>query len=120
MAREYLVTTEPKMTPVHPGEILREDVLPALTMSVSEAARQLRISRQTLHRVLAGTQSITPEMALRIGKFCGNGPGLWLRMQQHYDLWHAERRMAKELKRITVQREPAEERAPHSPRRKSA
>ena len=86
--------------PVHPGEILREDVLPALGLSVSEAARRLGVSRQQLHRVLACTHPITTEMALRIGKFAGNGPGLWLRMQQAYDLWHAEQRMKDELSKI--------------------
>lgn len=106
MEKEYLVTTRPTRRPTFPGEILREDVLPHLKLSVSEAARQLGISRQTLHRILAGTQSITPEMALRIGKFCGNGPGIWLRMQQDYDLWHAEQRMKAELKRIPSHREP--------------
>jgi len=120
MAREYLVTQRPARSPAHPGRILEHTVLPALRMSVSEAARQMRISRQTLHRILAGTQSITPDMALRIGKFCGNGPGLWLRMQQSYDLWHAERRMAKELKRIPTHREPAREKPVSAARRRSA
>ncbi len=100
MTKEYLVTSEPRMPPVHPGEILREDVLPALELSVSEAARQLGVSRQTLHRIMAGTHSITPEMAVRLGKFCGNGPRLWLAMQQAYDLWHAERRLRDQLERI--------------------
>ena len=86
--------------PIHPGELLREDVLPALGMSVRDAAIALKVTRQTLHRVLAGTTAVTPEMALRLGKFCGNGPGLWLRMQQAYDLWHAERRLAAELAAI--------------------
>lgn len=100
MAAEYMVTKKSRMTPVHPGEILREDVLPALKLSVSEAARQLGVSRQTLHRIMAGTHSITPEMAVRIGKFCGNGPGLWLRIQQRYDLWHVERRLRDEIDKI--------------------
>ncbi len=100
MTNEYLVTREPRMPPVHPGEILREDVLPALELSVSEAARQLGVSRQTLHRIMAGTHAITPEMAVRLGKFCGNGPRLWLAMQQAYDLWHAERRLRDQLERI--------------------
>jgi len=86
--------------PTHPGVILREDVLPSLGLSISEAARQLRVSRQTLHRILAGTSAVTPEMAVRLGKFCGNGPGLWLRMQEAFDLWHAERRLARELDKI--------------------
>ena len=90
--------------PTHPGEILREDVLPSLGLSVSEAARQLRVSRQTLHRILAGTSAVTPDMAVRLGRFCGNEPGLWLRMQEAFDLWHAERRLADELEKIPAYR----------------
>jgi addiction module HigA family antidote len=97
---EYSVKRPLKRSPIHPGEILREDVLPALGLSISEAVRRLGISRQQLHRVLACTHPITTEMALRIGKFAGNGPGLWLRMQQSYDLWYAEQRMKDELSKI--------------------
>ena len=97
---EYFVKRPLKRSPVHPGEILREDVLPTLGLSVSEAARRLGISRQQLHRVLACTNPITTDMALRIGKFAGNGPSLWLRMQQAYDLWYAENRMKDELSKI--------------------
>jgi len=86
--------------PTHPGEILREDVLPALRLSVAEAARQLRVTRQTLHRILSGRSGVSAEMAVRLGKFCGNGPGLWLRMQQAHDLWHAEQRLQEELEKI--------------------
>ena len=97
---EYFVKRPLKRSPVHPGEILREDVLPALGLSVSEAARRLGISRQQLHRVLACTHPITTDMALRIGKFAGNGPVLWLHMQQAYNLWYAEHRMKDELSKI--------------------
>jgi addiction module HigA family antidote len=86
--------------PTHPGEILREDVLPALNLSVAEASRQLRVTRQTLHRILSGRSGVSAEMAVRLGRFCGNGPGLWLRMQQNHDLWHAEQGLRKELKKI--------------------
>jgi len=103
-AKEYPVTETPKAPPVHPGEILREDVLPALGLSVTAAARELRVSRQTLHRVLAGTMAVSPEMAVRLGKFCGNGPGLWLRLQVAYNLWQAEKRMRMEIKRIPTRR----------------
>ena len=97
---EYFVKRPLKRPPVHPGEILREDVLKSLGLSVSEAARRLGVSRQQLHRILGCTHPITTEMALRIGKFAGNGPGLWLRMQQAYDLWHAGQRMKAELSKI--------------------
>jgi addiction module HigA family antidote len=81
------------MPPVHPGEILREDVLPALGLSVLQAAAKLGVTRQTLHRIIARNdpRPVTPEMAVRLGKFCGNGPRLWLSLQSAYDLWHAER-----------------------------
>ena len=103
-AKEYPITEAPKAPPVHPGEILREDVLPALDLSVTEAAHHLRVSRQTLHRILSGAMAVSPEMAVRLGKFCGNGPGLWLRLQAAYDLWHAEKRMRMEIKRIPTRR----------------
>jgi addiction module HigA family antidote len=90
--------------PTHPGAILREDVLPALDMSVTAAAMSLGVSRQALHAVLSEKVGVTPEMALRVGKFCGNGPGLWLRMQQARDLWHAEQTMAETLAAIPTMR----------------
>jgi antitoxin HigA-1 len=97
---EYTARRNASRAPIHPGEILREDVLPALGMSVSAAASGLNVARQTLHRVLAGKSGVSPEMALRLGKFCGNGPDIWLRLQEAYDLWHAERAIAGELARI--------------------
>jgi addiction module HigA family antidote len=101
----------PNIEPTHPGAILRDEVLPALEMPVSTAARHLGVSRQTLHRILAEKAAVTPEMALRIGKFCGNGPGIWLRLQEDYDLWHAERALKQEMARIPTQRVPAKQAA---------
>ena len=97
---EYRARRDNNREPVHPGEILREDVLPALRMSVAEAAAELKVSRQTLYRVLAGKAAVSPEMALRLGKFCGNGPDLWLRLQERFDLWHAQRAIADQLGQI--------------------
>lgn len=108
---EYSIKRPLKRPPVHPGEIIREDVLPSLGMSVSEAARQIGVSRQQLHRILACTHPISTEMALRIGKFVGNGPGLWLRMQQAYDLWYTEKQMKKELSKIKPATATVESRA---------
>lgn len=94
------VRRDAERPPIHPGEILREDVLPALDLPITTVAAQLGVTRQALHRVLAGTVAITPEMALRLGRFCGNGPAVWLRMQGAYDLWHAERALRDDLARI--------------------
>lgn len=99
-----MVAREKSRAPIHPGEILREDVLPGLNMSVTAAAGHLRATRQALHRVLAGTAAVSPGMALRIGKFCGNGAEVWLRMQAAYRLWRAQRALAEEIGAIDTQR----------------
>jgi addiction module HigA family antidote len=88
------------LPPIHPGEILREDVLPVLGITVSEAARQLRVTRQTLHRVLSGRSGISPEMAVRLGKFSGYSAALWLHLQYAYELWHAHQRLKDEIEKI--------------------
>ena len=86
--------------PTHPGEILREDVLPSLKITITDAAKELGVTRQTLHRVMSGEMAVTPAMALRLGRWCGNGPSLWLRMQTDYDLWHAEQAIGNSLSNI--------------------
>ncbi|MEP7013039.1 MAG: HigA family addiction module antitoxin [Acidobacteriota bacterium] len=101
---QELIAERHRRAPTHPGAVLREDVLPALGLTVSEAARQLRVTRQTLHRVLSETSGVSPEMAMRLGKFCGNGAGIWLRLQQAHDLWLAERSMQEELEKIPSHR----------------
>lgn len=82
--------------PPHPGETLREDVLPALGLSVAEAARQLGVSRVALSRVLHGHAAISIDLARRLEVWLqqpsGRGPSAesWLRGQLAYDLWQAE------------------------------
>lgn len=77
--------------PTHPGKLLRELVLPSLHRSKVEIARLLGVSRESLYRILDERQPVTPPMAVKLGKLCGNGPVLWLQMQANYDLWAAER-----------------------------
>ena len=77
--------------PVHPGEILREDILPGLSMSKTAVADTLGISRQTLYEILNEKQPVTAEMAVRFGKLFGNGAGFWANLQRAYDLALAER-----------------------------
>jgi addiction module HigA family antidote len=84
----------PAIQPTHPGVLLREDVLPALELTVTDAAAKLGVSRQTLHAILAERAAVTPEMAVRLGKLCGDGGRVWLAMQQAHDLWAAERALA--------------------------
>lgn len=95
------------LRPVHPGEILREDVLPALGRPKAEIARLLGISRQTLYDLLAERQPITAQMALRIGKLCGNGPNLWFYLQRDYDMEMAKREMGDTVDGIPTLQEAA-------------
>jgi addiction module HigA family antidote len=90
----------PKMRPPHPGSILKLDILPSLDVSVLQAARELGVSRQLLHGILAQKLPVSAEMAVRLGKWCGNGAHLWIALQRDYDLWEAEQRLAGKLKSI--------------------
>lgn len=85
--------------PPHPGLTLRDDVLPALGLTVTETAEQLGVSRVTLSRVLNGRASISPEMALRIEAWLGVDRGgearLWLSEQNAYDIWQAQQQFNK-------------------------
>lgn len=82
--------------PPHPGAILREDILPSLGLSVTEAARQLGVSRVTLSRLIHEQAGITPEMALKIERWLGVERGgraeMWAGMQLDYDMWKARQR----------------------------
>jgi len=77
--------------PTHPGEVLREDVVPALALSKTEIAARLGVSRVAFYDLLNEKTGVSARMAVRLGKFLGNGPRIWLNMQTAYDLWHAER-----------------------------
>jgi addiction module HigA family antidote len=103
MAKKHM-RPDPNRPPTHPGAILREDVLPAIGEPVIKVAKQLGVTRQHLHRILAEKAPVTPDMALRLGKFCGNGPGLWLALQRDYDLWHTEREIKAEIRKIPTAR----------------
>lgn len=87
----YKAHRNPERCPTHPGELLREDVLPAVGRSKSEIAELLHISRQHLHAILAAEKPVSPAIAVRLGKLFGNGADLWMGMQTAYDVWHAER-----------------------------
>lgn len=74
------------LSETHPGGLLRDCVLPALGLSVSQAARDLQITRQSLHRILAGQAVISPDMAVRLEKLCGVPSQFWLSKQQSHEL----------------------------------
>lgn len=84
--------------PSHPAAILREDVIPALGISVSQAAQELGVTRVTLSRLLNEHSGISPEMALRLEHWLGEENGgsalSWIRMQLEYDLWKAREKFS--------------------------
>lgn len=88
------------LPPIHPGAILKEDVLPALGKSKTEVASALGVSRPTLYQVLDGQRPVTPDMAARLGKLLGNGGAFWLRLQADFDMAETETRLATELAAI--------------------
>jgi len=79
-----------KRPPSHPGTLLREVVLPDLGITQGEFADQLGVSRRTVSEILHERRPVTPDMAIRLGKLLGNGSGIWLRMQQAFDVWTLE------------------------------
>lgn len=83
---------DPNKRPTHPGAILREDVLPHLGMTQKDFADRLGVSRLTVSDVIHEKRPVTPDMAMRLGRLLGNGPEIWLRMQQTLDLWELEQR----------------------------
>jgi len=109
MAEEFRVEREKiRRPPLHPGVFFERNILPEFLRqrrTIGEIATLLNVSRQALHRVMAGQAAISPDMAARLGKLCGNGPELWLTMQARYDAWEAQRRLASELKKIPTLRE---------------
>lgn len=81
--------------PPHPGEVLREWIPEGMT--VTEAAAALRVSRVTLSKILNGKASVTADMALRLSKWLGTSPDLWLGLQTQFDLWTAEQNPQPEI-----------------------
>lgn len=88
------------LPPVHPGELLREIVLPAVARPKAEIARLLGISRQTLYDILNEKQPVTPAMALRLARMFGGSAESWVNMQRNYDLKIAERELGDALDAI--------------------
>ncbi len=78
--------------PPHPGEVLKDGVFDGGGMTVTEAARQLGVSRVQLSRLLNGRAGVSADMAVRLALWLGGTPESWLRMQADYDLWQAVQR----------------------------
>jgi addiction module HigA family antidote len=91
--------------PAHPGEILREDYLKPLGLSVSEVARGLGVARKTLSALVNERAGVSSSMAYRLARAFGTSPEFWTNLQTHHDLWQARREM--DLSTVTVFSPPA-------------
>src|ERR1017187_5056927 len=88
--REESMTRKSGLPPVHPGEIIKEDILPSVGLSVTAAAKALGVSRQMLHDILAERRPLSAVMCLKVARLFGSTPELWMRLQAVYDLKKAE------------------------------
>jgi len=89
-----------KRRPTHPGEILREDVIPALNITQGEFARTLGVSRRTVNEILQEKRPVTVDTAHRLARALGTSPDVWLGLQQDVDLWDALQANKSEYERI--------------------
>jgi len=91
---------ELKRKPTHPGEIIKEDFLTPLKLTQTELARALKTSFRTINEILNEKRSISPEMALKLGRYLGTTPDVWLGLQADYDLFKARLKSKKMIEEI--------------------
>ena len=91
---------ERKVRPVHPGEVLA-DVLEDIEISQKAFAEMLGVSRRTINEIVQGRRPVSVDMAIRIGQSLGNGPQLWLNLQQTVDIWDAFQSNEEEYKKLS-------------------
>ncbi|HBK96709.1 MAG TPA: addiction module antidote protein, HigA family [Microcoleaceae bacterium UBA10368] len=90
-----------KVRPVHPGEVI-SDVLEDLEITQTRFAEILGVSRRSVNEIVLGQRPITVDMAIRIGKALGNGPQLWLNLQQKVDIWDAVQKHSEEYEKVST------------------
>lgn len=88
-----------KRKPTHPGKIIQEDYLKPLSITITEMASKLGVSRKTLSKIINERGAITPDMSLRLSRAFDTTPDLWMNLQKNYDLWQAEN-LSKEWQRV--------------------
>lgn len=91
---------DPRRRPTHPGEMLREDILPALGLTQGELAHRLGVSRLTVSELLHEKRAVSPDMAMRLARLLNTTPESWLNMQQAVDLWELQRGRTRSYVRI--------------------
>jgi len=87
--------------PAHPGEVIA-DILEDIGTTQTSFAETLGVSRRTVNEIIQGRRPITVDMAIRVGQALGNGPQLWLNLQQKVDIWDAMQAHAEDYKKIPV------------------
>lgn len=103
----YESIAERKVRPAHPGEVL-DDILEDLEMTQTRFAEVIGVSRRSVNEIIQGHRPVTVDMAIRIGKALGNGPQLWLNLQQNVDLWDALQSHSEAYEAIQLIPDPAE------------
>jgi antitoxin HigA-1 len=93
-------TSERRIRPIHPGEMLREDFMPDFDLGVTELARALCVSRQSVNELIRERRAVSPEMALRLARLFGNSAEFWLNAQRAVDLWDAEQAAGPDIERV--------------------
>ena len=94
-----------RLPPVHPGEILREDLMKPLGLSINRLARDLRVPVTRMSGIVNGRRSITADTALRLARYFATTPQFWMNLQATYDLHVATRALARKIKRDVHPRE---------------
>jgi len=95
------------LDPIHPGEILTEEFMQPLGISINRLARDLHVPPNRIHGIVHGTRSITADTALRLGIYFGVTPELWLNLQTEYDLRVIRRTAGGEIAKMVRKREAA-------------
>ena len=93
-------TRERQVRPIHPGEMLREDFMPDFGLSVSQLAKALCVSRQSVNELIRERRAVSPEMALRLSRLFGNSAEFWLNAQRAIDLWDTAQAVGRDIERV--------------------
>lgn len=96
------MTTETKLPPIHPGEILNEEFLGPMKLTQYRLAKAIGVDPRRIHAIVHGERSITAETALLLARFFGNSPSFWMGLQTQYDLEVAQDRLSARLDKIAV------------------
>jgi addiction module HigA family antidote len=95
------------LDPIHPGEILAEEFMKPLAISINRLSRELHVPPNRIHAIVHGTRAITADTALRLGAFFGVAPETWLNLQSEYDLRIARRTTGQEIAKTVRKLEAA-------------